>query len=72
MSGTICAKHPKGQFLANGTGHLFPARSLAVTVVGFSVKGNAELSFKAKILEANYFNAKARRSLSQKLSQRDQ
>ena len=28
MSGTICAKHPKGQFLANGNGHLFPARSL--------------------------------------------
>ena len=35
MSGTICAKHPKGQFLANGTGHLFPARSL---VAGLSRK----------------------------------
>ncbi len=24
MSGTFCAKHPKGEFLAKGTGHLFP------------------------------------------------
>jgi len=29
VSGTFCAKHPKGEFLAKGTGHLFPARSLA-------------------------------------------
>ncbi len=28
MSGTFCAKHPKGEFLAKGTGHLFAARSL--------------------------------------------
>jgi len=28
VSGTFCAKHPKGEFLAKGTGHLFPARSL--------------------------------------------
>jgi len=27
VSGTFCAKHPKGEFLAKGTGHLFPARS---------------------------------------------
>ena len=24
MSGTFCAKHPKGEFLAKGTGHFFP------------------------------------------------
>ena len=29
VSGTICTKHPKGQFLANGTGHFFTARPLA-------------------------------------------
>jgi len=28
VSGTFCAKHPKGEFLAKGTGHVFPARSL--------------------------------------------
>jgi len=33
VSGTFCAKHPKGEFLAKGTGHLFPVRSLtAVTL----------------------------------------
>ena len=28
VSGTFCAKHPEGEFLAKGTGYLFPARSL--------------------------------------------
>ena len=32
MSGTFCAKHPKGEFLAKGTGHLFTARSLILRV----------------------------------------
>jgi hypothetical protein len=27
VSGTFCAKHPKGEFLAKGTGHFFPART---------------------------------------------
>jgi len=27
VSGTFCAKHPKGEFLAKGTGHFFAARS---------------------------------------------
>ena len=30
VSGTICAKHPKGQFLANGTGHLFQSDDRSV------------------------------------------
>jgi len=29
VSGTFCAKHPEGEFIAKGTGHFFPARSLA-------------------------------------------
>ncbi len=33
MSDTFCAKHPKGQFLAKGTGHLFIARPLVLAVV---------------------------------------
>jgi hypothetical protein len=28
VSGTFCAKHPKGEFLAKGTGHLLTARYL--------------------------------------------
>jgi len=32
VSGTFCAKHPKGEFLAKGTGHLFPARSLLALI----------------------------------------
>jgi len=28
VSGTFCAKHPKGEFPARGTGNLFLARSL--------------------------------------------
>ncbi len=34
VSGTFCAKHPKGEFLAKGTRHLFSARSL---IVGFLI-----------------------------------
>jgi len=29
VSGTFCAQHPKGEFLAKGSGHFFTARSLA-------------------------------------------
>jgi len=31
VSGTFCAKHPKGEFLAKVTGYLFSPRSLTIS-----------------------------------------
>jgi len=30
VSGTFCAKHPQGEFLAKGTGHLFNVPSIKI------------------------------------------
>jgi NAD-dependent oxidoreductase involved in siderophore biosynthesis len=38
VSGTFCAKHPKGEFLAKGTGHLFPADPYKLVIVGKRLK----------------------------------
>jgi len=33
VSGTFCAKHPQGEFLAKGTGHFLPHVPFAAAIV---------------------------------------